>query len=220
MATRQRIGDSSPASRWAVEPSAAVLAGIGEPPTLLEPEQRARQLRLRQERDRDDFVAARVLTQRLVAQASGYPADEVRFSQHCDRCGGPDGRPLIEGSSGLHISWSHARGWVAAVVSDQPCGIDVEPVSDSGPLFHVLTFEEQQEVRSVPAGSGQSRAFLRLWVRKEALVKAAGTGLSEPAALAQLDVRADDVAYADQHWQLTDLTTPSDVVAAIAVRSS
>lgn len=220
MATRQRVADVSPATRWAVEPSAVVLAGIDESPTLLEPEQRARQLRLRQAQDRDDFLAARVLTQRLVVQASGYPADEVRFSQHCDHCGGPDGRPLIEGSSGLHISWSHAAGWVAAVVSEQPCGIDVEPVSDRGPLFNVLTLEEQQEVRSVSAGSAQSRAFLRLWVRKEALVKAAGTGLSEPAALARLDVRDDDVTYAGQHWHLTDLTTPSDVVAAIAVRSS
>ena len=70
------------------------------------------------------------------------------------------------------------------------------------------------------AGSAQSRAFLRLWVRKEALVKAAGTGLSEPVALARLDIRDDKVAYAGQHWHLTDLTTPSDVVAAIAVRSS
>lgn len=207
-------------TRWAVEPSAIVLAGIEEPPALLEPEQRARRERLRRAQDRDDFVAARLLTQRLVAQVSGRVADQVRFSQHCDDCGGPEGRPLIEGPSGLHISWSHAAGWVAAVVSDRRCGIDVEPVRVRRPLFEVLTADEQQEVRSEPAGLAQSKAFLRLWVRKEAPLKAAGTGLSEPADLARLDVRGDHVTYAGHPWHLTDLEAPTGVRAAIAVRRS
>lgn len=204
---------TDPVIRWAIEPSTAVLAGIDSPLAALPAEQRARADRLRQARDRDDFIAARLLTQRLVAQVTGRPAP---FTQSCDHCGGPHGRPVVD-SAELHLSWSHAGGWVAAVVSDQPCGIDVEPVNDRPPLFDVLSAEEQQAIRSLPE-SQQPNAFLRLWVRKEALAKAAGTGLTDQTALAQLDVRADDVTYADQHWHLTDLDALDGVVAAIVRR--
>jgi len=207
------IGSAS----WLVERSAAVLAGADEPLATLPQEQRARVERLRRAQDRDDFVAARQLTQRLVAQVTGRAASEVRFTQSCHQCGGPHGRPMVD-SAELHLSWSHAGGWVGSVVGDRPCGIDLEPATDRPPLFDVLTATEQQEVQSLPE-SQQSSAFLRLWVRKEALLKAAGTGLSEPAALAQLDVRTSFVIYHEREWQLTDLGVKGgkhEVVAAMA----
>lgn len=203
------------AVRFAVEPSAAVLADADEPAALLDPDQWVRHERLRQPQDRDDFVAARLLTQRLVAEATGQAADEVHFTQHCDHCGGPHGQP--RNAAALHISWSHAQGWVAAVVSPQPCGIDVEVVTDRRPVFDVLTTGEQEEVRSAPEGRPQAIAFLRLWVRKEALLKATGTGLTDQTALAQLDVRADHLTYAGRHWHLTDLDTANDGIPRVVV---
>ena len=203
---------------WAVEPSAAVIAATASPIELA-PEQRERHERLRRPQDRDDFVAARLLTQRLVAEVTGQSADDVQFSQQCDRCGGPHGHPHIVSSDAPYISWSHAQGWVAAVVSPQPCGIDVEVITDRPPVFNVLTPEEQDLVRSSPEGRPQTVAFLRLWVRKEALLKAVDTGLTDQKALARLDVRADQVVHADRLWRLTDLDTGNDltqVVAAVA----
>ena len=207
------------AVRFAVEPSAVVIAAADRSATPLNPEQRERHERLRQQQDRDDFVAARLLTQQLVTEATGQPADEVAFTQRCDHCGGPHGRALTDSPGQPHVSWSHATGWVAAVVGPRPCGIDVEPITDRPPVFDVLTTGEQDDVRSASEGRPQAVAFLRLWVRKEALLKAAGTGLTDQAALAQLDVRDDQLTYAGHSWQLTDLTTPDDVRAAIAVRS-
>ena len=201
------------ATTWAVEPSAAVIAAAPSP-IELDPEQLERHERLRQPQDRDDFLAARLLTQRLVAEVTGQAADEVEFTQHCDHCGGPHGQPLI--ADAPHISWSHAQGWVAAVISPQPCGIDVEVVADRPPLLDVLTAGEQDLIRSAPEGRPKSVAFLRLWVRKEALLKAAGTGLTDQTALAQLDVRDNHLTYAGQHWHLTDLPVDGAVQAAIA----
>lgn len=206
------------AASWAVEPSAAVLAESANT-TELDPEQRDRHQRLRQPQDRDDFLAARLLAQRLVAEATGRPSNEIAFTQRCDHCQGPHGRPLIDSPDQPHISWSHAKGWVAAVVSAQPCGIDIEPVTDRPPLFDVLTAGEQEEVRSAPEGRQQAIAFLRLWVRKEALLKAVGTGLTDQTAPAQLDVRDDHLTYAGRRWQLTNLPTTHAVVAAAAVHS-
>lgn len=206
------------AVRFAVEPSAAVLASAHS--TVLDPEQRERHGRLRQPQDRDDFLAARLLTQRLVSEATGQSADTIEFTQRCAHCGGPHGRPRVASADAPFVSWSHAQGWVAAVVSPRACGIDVEVVADGRPVFDVLTAGEQDVVRSVAEGRAQTIAFLRLWVRKEALLKAVGTGLTDQAALAQLDIRDDHLTYAGRHWQLTDVDTANEgtaqVVAALA----
>ena len=191
---------------WAVEPSAAVITASASPIELA-PEQLERHERLRRPQDRLDFVAARLLTQRLVAEVTGQSADDVQFSQQCDHCRGPHGRPYLACGDAPYISWSHAQGQVAAVVSPQPCGIDVEVVTDRRPVFDALTAAEQDLVRSAPEGRPQTIAFLRLWVRKEALLKAVGTGLTDQTSLARLDVRDDHLTYGGRHWHLTDLDT-------------
>nr|WP_275940895.1 4'-phosphopantetheinyl transferase superfamily protein [Nocardioides zeae] len=105
---------------------------------------------------------------------------------------------------------SHARGWVAAAAATRPCGIDVETVRPVAPLHGVLTADEAAELAELPAAA-RSSAFLRLWTRKEAVVKTGAAGLED---LARLDVRgAEPVAGV----RVRDLGTPPAVLAAIAL---
>jgi 4'-phosphopantetheinyl transferase len=72
------------------------------------------------------------------------------------------------------VSWSHADGAVAAVAATDPCGIDVEPRGaplDPVLLPQVLTPRERARVGAAAVPEDE---FLRLWMRKEALVKATG----------------------------------------------
>ena len=55
---------------------------------------------------------------------------------------------------------------------------------------------------------------MRLWCRKEALLKAQGVGLAV-VSLTGIDVRSELV----QGWHLADLPLPGDWVGAIATRS-
>ncbi len=66
-----------------------------------------------------------------------------------------------------------------AAVSDRPVGCDVERIMpfDEGVARECLTDRELTWVKRAQPGSDRDRAFIRLWVRKEAYVKAVGKGL-------------------------------------------
>ena len=153
---------------------------------LLTAAERARRERFVHARDRDAYAAAHLLARSCVAAFAGIAPGEVRFRQCCERCGGPHGRPVVVAPDGVHVSWSHTRGYVAAVAASAPCGIDVEAILDRAPPRRALTTAEESWIRGLP----EPRAgFAELWVRKEALIKA---GLGTLGSIATLDVLADD----------------------------
>jgi 4'-phosphopantetheinyl transferase len=153
-----------------VRPDAAALE-------LLDGRERARAERFRAERDRDRYVARHAFLRRVL---SGYldeapAAIEIRVT--------PAGRPSLDARWQLDISTSHDDGLaVIAVTRGGSVGIDVErvrPMDDALDLAEShLTTREQAWLAAHPAGP--SRAFLELWTRKEAAVKALGTGLATP----------------------------------------
>ena len=113
------------------------------------------------------------------------------------------------------MSWSHAAGWVTAGVSDQPCGVDVEPVADQPVILSVLSPGEAHELSALDDAGERTAMFVRWWVRKEAVLKAAGLGLVD-ADPSVVDVREDVVCLAGSTWQLSDLPTQPEVRAALA----
>lgn len=128
---------------------ATVHAALSEP-------QRERWARLRRQQDRDDFLAARVLAAELVRSVSSGVAD-VSFTQLCETCGGPHGRPQALSGSGeplaVEVSWAHADGGVAAAVAAgdrHRLGIDLEHV-DPRSLVPGLTCTGRSFVRGEAA---------------------------------------------------------------------
>lgn len=89
------------------------------------------------------------------------------------------GRPHLADPR-LHTSLSHADGRVAlALTATGPVGIDLEPAARASAMHEL---EERVthpgERAGLPAApDARARALLELWVRKEALLKAAGIGL-------------------------------------------
>lgn len=167
----------------------AVDEALAGPPLRLTATEQARHDRLRAERDRRSYLAAHRLVRVCAAELLGADADGVDLAQQCPECRLTDhGRPYVVGAPEVHVSLSHTRGWVAAMASRAPCGIDVEQVREvsAGVPRRVLSAAEQAWV------SGQddpTRAFAVLWARKEALVKA-GEGSIDDAA--RLEVLADE----------------------------
>ncbi|WP_447645483.1 4'-phosphopantetheinyl transferase family protein [Nocardioides zeae] len=201
-----------------VATTAAVLdaaGGVAAARALLAPYERARADRLHRSTDRDDHVAAHVLVRRVAAAllADGGREVEARdlvLEQRCSGCGGDDhGRPAIAGVPGVHVSLSHARGWVAAGAARGPCGIDVEPVAPVAPLQGVLSPGEAAGIADL-GPDARDAAFLRLWTRKEAVVKTGAASLDD---LARLDVRGDEPLPG---VRVRDLDAPPEVVAAVA----
>ena len=81
----------------------------------------------------------------------------------------------------VHFNISHSGGYIAVAVSDHPVGIDVETKSDPD-LKVTARFYSEAEQAAVRAAEDPQKAFRRLWTRKEAYVKCAGTGIYDSVA--------------------------------------
>lgn len=102
---------------------------------------------------------------------SGLVGEDI-LVEHNDK-----GAPYLPLRPDLWVSISHCRRAVAVAVSDSgPVGIDVESrrrIGD-GLVERVCTEKERTVLR---AAADPTMAFLRLWTRKEAVLKLRGTGI-------------------------------------------
>ncbi|MET7650804.1 4'-phosphopantetheinyl transferase superfamily protein [Streptomyces sp. NPDC005486] len=155
---------------------------------LLNEGERGRLARFHRETARRDFVAAHALVRLCAGWLLGVVPARVAFAQHCPTCRRTDhGRPLLADRPDVHLSLSHADGVVAAAAGHVPVGIDVERLArgrGTQVMHRVLT---AAELALVTAHADPDHAFLRQWVRKEALIKIGRTDLD---SLDTLDLSA------------------------------
>ena len=99
---------------------------------------------------------------------------EVRFD--------PGGKPRFIGSP-LHFSLSHSRNLAAVLISDEPCGVDVEQLRPE--------VAERLRARCLSDGErARSCDFFEIWTRKECIAKLDGSGMrSHPGKVDTLDAR-------------------------------
>lgn len=155
--------------------SAAWWPWLDEARTLLDGAELDRVARKRRPRDGDELALAyglhRLVLGRVLARdPRAVPLGRDALGRPCL----PDDHP--------QTSLSHAEGVAAIAVSlHGPVGIDVEPAARAAHIDEVaaavLHPAERAALGAVPAGD-RDAALLALWVRKEALLKAAGIGLA------------------------------------------
>ncbi|MFF1512219.1 4'-phosphopantetheinyl transferase family protein [Streptomyces sp. NPDC058326] len=155
---------------------------------LLAPWERRRLAATRLPGRRDDVLAARLLVRLCVAGFTGLPWTEAAPAQLCPGCGRHGhGRPYLPGHPGVGVSLSHADGLVAAAVGPGAVGIDVEPSARRpGPLRALRRLLPETDLRDAAAQPDPGPALLRLWVRREAELKAGGAGLTGQDGLGPL----------------------------------
>ncbi|MFJ3393094.1 4'-phosphopantetheinyl transferase family protein [Leifsonia aquatica] len=192
--------------------TARVLAALPDEP--LAPEAAVRRDRLRATADRDDFTAARLLAAAAHRALSDEPFVAGRLVQRCDTCGGPHGRPQPS-PAGLHLSWSHSHGVVAAAAAPGRLGVDVETGARRGdhPIATALSAAER---RLLSESADPEAAFLLAWTVKETLVKA---GAAELDAFAAMTVLVGDDRLVPRHGELSlDARRGDGYSAAAATR--
>jgi 4'-phosphopantetheinyl transferase len=180
---------------------------------LLDGHERDRLDRFRRPADRARYLAAHALVRLVLAATVGTPAAALVFDRTC-RCGAQHGKPVLPGGPGFSLT--HAGDLVGvAVHPDGAVGLDVEQVRELGDLSAMAGHVCSPQESAVDAA-----AFFALWTRKEALLKAVGTGLATPMSaitLGQagvLDWTGDD-APRDPLW-LADLHPAAGYHAAVA----
>lgn len=86
------------------------------------------------------------------------------------------GKPIIRNYPHIHFNISHCRKAVAVAVGTSPVGIDIETIRPFKDHLarHVLNDSEYVSVVSSPQPNIE---FIKLWTRKEALLKFTGEGI-------------------------------------------
>lgn len=194
---------------------------------LLEPAERRRCRAFATRALADPYVVSHALVRLALGDVLGVTPARLRFVQ------GPSGKPRVAAARGAAVSFnlsqSAALALVAIAASAVEVGVDVEDVrplsraEDVARLFFVPS-EAAAILRAPPRR--RSRAFLRGWSRKEAVLKAAGVGLAHARSAFELEldetVPPRVLRCAAEHgpferWRVQDLPLGGAHVGAVAL---
>jgi 4'-phosphopantetheinyl transferase len=179
----------------------------------LNDEERARAQRFHFDRHRHHFIVARGVLRALLGLYLGTKPEALQFRY------GAYGKPALDGEqrqSPLRFNVSHSHETALfGFVHDRELGIDLEYIKrDFSTEDIARRFFTPNEVESIESNPEAERvaAFYRCWTRKEAYIKAIGSGLSQP--LNEFDVNCLPA------WSLIDLEPGEDYVGALAIEGA
>lgn len=191
---------------------------------LLSKDERSKTKKFKFERDRNNFTVCRGVLRRLSALYLGTRPQDIKFGYS------EFGKPhFIESTLKFNVSHS---GNVAVIgfLEGQEIGIDVELVKTNFDVLDIANnFFSEKEIKALNElpHEIQSLAFYRCWTRKEAFIKAEGSGLSFPLDSFAVSMDSDEIATLletvwdrkeKEKWILHSFVPSSGYRAALAVR--
>lgn len=190
---------------------------------LLSADERERAARFKLDRLRDEYILGRGVTRSILARRMEADPGALRFEYSTH------GKPWLRGGE-WHFNISHSGSLlVCALTAAAPIGVDVErlrPKPDAAAIAkRFFSAAEAQRVLSA-APESVPAVFFEIWTRKEAFLKATGTGFSrdlrgftvsggpgEPPRIEHIE--GDDPAL----WTLRAFVPAGSYVGALAVRA-
>jgi len=208
---------------WEVDVESASLTDA-ECRALLSPEERERANRFHFDRDRRRFLRRRAALRLWLSARIGRPAAALRLGA------GANGKPhVLDATPGFQFNASASgdRALLAATTAGD-LGVDLErwrPLEpDLNAMISRLAAEERRTLMALEESERLAR-FFECWVRKEALVKAVGLGLSMPldafevplsASIAGGVVRWHSDPVPGRRWRVTSLSPGDGWSGAVA----
>jgi 4'-phosphopantetheinyl transferase len=211
---------------WGV-PLEVAPARLAEMTGVLTDDERQRSGRFMREEVRRRFVVARATLRSVLGRYLAMPPAEVPIAI------GRHGKPYlaeVADAGGLKFNLAHS-GELALVAITRGCevGVDVEQLRPIEQWQEIAArYFHPAEVAAIEATSSSERntAFLRCWTRKEAILKAFGTGLGHSLQTFTVPVGAFDGQWVElatsatgasrRYWLESVAPAPSYVAAVAA----
>lgn len=186
---------------------------------LLSADEIGRANAFRFERDRCSFVAARAFLRRTLSAYCEISPDRIAFRYSSA------GRPELPWPGAPVFSLSHSDGFALLALGDVgPIGADLERVRDMADRDSVAKTVMHPSEWSDFAGldeAERTQAFFRLWTRKEAALKAQGTGLLAEPALLEVGLGGGNgeppLTILDIPCRIAAIAAPARYVAALCI---
>jgi 4'-phosphopantetheinyl transferase len=163
---------------------------------------------------RDRFLVGRGLTRSVLGRNLDVPPHYLLFETE------PDGKPQLAGPYRLQFNLSHSGSLaVLAVAGARAVGVDIEQLNRRVDIEAVARRQFTDAECRLIAEADQAQVsslFFTLWVRKEAVIKAAGTGFS--VATRTIEVGLDERAsFQGRTWIVKSFDVAEGYAAAVAV---
>ena len=166
--------------------------------------------------------AHRAVVRQILATVTGIPEPDLPIVV------APGGKPGFADDApdhvrSVHFNASHSgEHLVVACSTSGPVGVDVEQaraLDAAAVAGYALAPRERARLSTLPDAE-LPRVLLRVWTRKEALLKADGVGLARAASSLEVDFDRPPAARALQHsagwpWQLYDVSPEEDLTVAL-----
>lgn len=200
---------------------------------ILSDDEKARADRYIFAQDRTGFIAARGRLREILSGFAGAAPAALVFGK------GGHGKPFITGREDVLFNFSDTGAYGCLAVAPPgtagPLGVDIESVRQREWLKLSKRYFAPAEhaVMEALAEAEQKHAFFRGWTRKEAFLKAVGTGLStrldafevtlladEPARMTRIDASYFPGFDADAGaWSLAHFEPAADVMGALVLHT-
>lgn len=184
------------------------------------------------ERHRRRFIAGRGQLRRLLGGYLDLAPQALTLAY------GPEGKPFCASQPNspdspaswtLHFNLSHSENTAALAISNGlEIGIDIERIRPFDESMPVEVFAKRERAQFAALSDAQRQAiFFETWARKEACLKALGTGFVLPPDHFEFDLslRGDTTpryvagdANEAAHWRVRALTTIAGCAGAVAAR--
>lgn len=191
---------------------------------LLATDEQQKANRFKFRKDKECYIITRGILRLLLATYLKQRPEEIIFEYTSY------GKPFLANENSLKFNVSHSGNMAAFVFFyGTEIGVDIEKVKANFNVLELaqnffskkeITALEQQPEKELP------KAFFRCWTRKEAFIKAEGSGLSFP--LDKFAVSLDDDIQAElletqwnesekKEWSLYSFVPANDYIAAVAI---
>ena len=194
---------------------------------VLSVEERSKAERMRIDKPRKHYVAARGILRQIIATYMNEKPENLKFQY------GPNDKPALAGEfsrKGVTFNMSHSHGLALyGVTLQREIGVDIEKIRQDMSIIDLakrfFSVKEYEELMNLPA-EDRTLGFFNCWTRKESYLKATGQGLKfplnhfdvslspgKPAALLRHHIDPEQVSL----WTIAELDIGPAYAAALTV---
>jgi 4'-phosphopantetheinyl transferase len=166
------------------------------------------------------FTTVRAALRMILGWYAGCPPGEIRFAAN------EYGKPYVTGppkACAVAFNVSHTGSYAAILIaSTGPVGVDLErPRPGVSEIEIAARYFSPREHRWLMAQPVEKRTeqFYRLWVVKEAVIKAQGRGLSVPLAETEIEFVDGQARPVSGAWWIQELDLIEGCFAAVALKA-
>ena len=136
---------------------------------LMSEEKKTRVSRFKNIDDKKRSVCAEMLAKKVISGKFSVSPLDIKIGAK------DSGQPFCENFN-IHLSLSHSGDYAACAVSDAPVGIDIQKIVP----YNRKTAEKvcsAPELSAIENSGDTAAEFIKLWTKKEAVLKKSGTGV-------------------------------------------